>query len=83
MKVIHKKCDASLAKDKTLPLDSYLVSYLDEDQIVFDIVKASSQVSIFDHYYDNYGKGSPISIRWTDGTVNPKLWDYKKTKKKR
>jgi hypothetical protein len=39
-------------------------------------------VSIFDHYYDNYGKGSPIDIKWTDGTVNPKLWGSQKTKKK-
>ena len=83
MKVIHKKCDPNLAKDKSLPLDSYLVSYIEESEVVFDIVKASSQVSIFDHYYDNYGKGSPISIKWTSGTVNPKLWDYQKPKRKR
>ena len=83
MKVIHKKCDPNLAKDKSLPLDSYLVSYIEESEVVFDIVKASSQVSIFDHYYDNYGKGSPISIKWTNGTVNPKLWDYQKPKRKR
>lgn len=82
MKIIHKNCDPSTSKDKSLPLDSYLVSYLNEDNISYDVVKASSKVSIFDYYYDNYGKGSPISIKWTDGTVNPKLWGNKPKKKK-
>ncbi len=82
MKIIHKNCDPVTAKDKSLPLDSYLVTYLNEDNVSYDVVKASSKVSIFDHYYDNYGKGSPIDIKWTDGTVNPKLWGSQKTKKK-
>ena len=83
MKIIHKNCDPIVAKDKSLPLDSYLVTYLNEDAISYDVVKASSKVSIFDYYYDTYGKGSPSDIKWTDGTVNPKLWDSKKSKKKK
>lgn len=83
MKIIHKECDPVAAKDRSLPLDSYLVSYLKDNETTFDVVKASTKVSIFDYYYDNYGKGSPISIEWTDGTMNPKLWDCQKPKKKK
>lgn len=83
MKIIHKDCDPKVAKDKSLPLDSYLVSYLNDSETKFDVVKATTRVSIFDYYYDNYGKGSPISIEWTDGTTNPKMWDYQKPNKKR
>lgn len=83
MKIIHKNCDVELAKDRSLPIDSYLVSYLDDNQICFDIVKSSSQVSIFDYYYDTYGKGSPRSIKWTDGKINPKIWGQEKPKKKK
>ena len=83
MKIIHNSCDPTLAKDKGLPVDSYLVKYIKEGNTTFDIVKSSSKTSIFDHYYDTYGKGSLISIEWTDGTINPKLWGQQKTKKKK
>jgi hypothetical protein len=83
LKILHKNCDLELSQDKSLPLDSYLVSYFDEGNITFDIVKSSSQTSIFDYYYDTYGKGSPCSIKWTNGKINPKLWGQEKPKKKK
>ena len=80
IKIIHKKCDVSLAKDKSLPLDSYLVSYPNDGEICYDIVQGS-RVSIFDHYYDEYRK--LISMKWTDGRVNPNVYGVpvKKSKK--
>ena len=81
--IIHEKCDPSLANDKCLPRNSYLVSYIRNDELVHDVVQAGSRVDIFDHYYDNYGEVK--CIKWTKGTVNPKSWDYQPSdsKKKR
>ncbi len=78
IKIIHKNCDASLSKDKSLPINSYLVKYSSMDKIMYDIVQGT-RVSIFDHYYDEYGK--VLSIDWTDGRVNPKI--YGSTPKKK
>ena len=76
--IIHRNCDISVAKDKSLPLDSYVVSYLSKDKITYDIVQGT-QVSIFDHYYDEHR--NVISIKWTDGKVNPKLYNNQSQKK--
>jgi hypothetical protein len=82
MIILHQECDPELAKDKKLPRDSYLVSYIKNDTLVYDISRGT-KVELFDYYYDNFGivKG----IQWTDGTVNPKSYDYvpKENKKKR
>lgn len=79
IRIIHRDCDKSLSKDKSLPLDSYLVSYSCDDIIMFDIVQGS-QVDIFDHYYDKYK--NLISMKWTDGRVNPKLYNSQVSQKK-
>lgn len=82
MMILHQECDPTLAKDKQLPRDSYLVSYMKEDRLTYDISRGS-RIELFDYYYDNFGvvKG----IDWTDGTVSPKVYDYvpKENKKKR
>lgn len=80
IKIIHKDCDASLSKDKSLPIDSYLVTYSSDDATVHDIVQGI-QVDIFDHYYDKYN--NIISIKWTDGQVNPKLYGIQKKSNKK
>lgn len=83
MIILHKKCEPELAKDKSLPRDSYIVSYMDDDTLCYDIVRSPTQVEIFDHYHDNSYKVK--SIRWTSGTINPKCYDYvpKETKRKK
>lgn len=81
MKIIHEKCSLELANDKTLPLNSYIVSYLCEKELFYDIVQASSRVNIFDHYYDNYRNVK--SIEYTKGTINPKLYGIKPKENKR
>lgn len=73
-KYIHQNCDKILANDKTLPSDSYLVSYFDEENNVFyDIVRGVTRVEIFDHYYD---MGIQLkSIDFTKGVIRPNLWN--------
>lgn len=82
MLIIHKNCNKDLAKDKSLPRNSYLVTYDYEGQTQYDIVQSYSTVEIFDHYYDKYGDVLK-KIVWTDGTVNPKSYNYKKGKSKK
>lgn len=79
MLIIHKNCDKNLAKDKTLPRNSYLVTYEQDEELVYDIVQCSSKVQIFDYYYDRYGNVLK-DIRWTEGTVNPKCYQSKSKK---
>jgi hypothetical protein len=85
MLIIHKNCDPSVSNNKSLPRNSYLITYLEDDQTKYDIVQAGSFVEVFDNYYDQYGKGNILKIKWTEGTVNPKSYNYqvkdKKTKK--
>jgi hypothetical protein len=78
--IIHRDCDRSLSKDKSLPLDSYIVSYSDDGIEKCDIVQGT-QVSIFDHYYDEYR--NVISMKWTDGRVNPKSYNQPQKKSKK
>ena len=85
MNIIHKDCDKSLSKDKSLPVDSYLVTYVIKDKEKYDIVQAGGKAEVFDAYDDEYGKGSLQSIRWTDGRVNPRVYGYvpKETKRRK
>lgn len=81
-KVLHQKCEKSAAKDKSLPLNSYLVTYVSDDETFYDIVICNKQVEIFNMYWDEYREGLK-DIRWTDGRVNPKLWQPKPEGKKK
>ena len=49
MQVIHEKCEKKAADDKKLPKSSYLVTYVAEEKLTYDIVLADSRVEIFDH----------------------------------
>lgn len=80
--VLHQKCEKSAAKDKSLPLNSYIVTYISEEETFYDIVICNKQVDIFDMYWDKYREGLQ-NIRWTDGRVNPKLWQAKTEKTKK
>lgn len=79
--VLHKKCDPELAKDKKLPYTSYLVQYLEDNELSYDICTCTSSVELFDFYYDTYGKDFK-RFDQTDGRVNPKFWNPKKEDKK-
>jgi hypothetical protein len=82
--IIHANCDPSLAKNRELPLNAYLVTYVCEGEVQYDVAQGDGRVSIFDHYYDKYGEVK--GIEWTDGRISPKFWNYQppvEKKKKR
>ena len=83
IKVIHTDCDAALAKDRSLPNNSCLVIYIENNKRKYDIVMSSKMSLIFDEYYDRY-KENLISILYTEGRVNPRMWgiEVKEDKKK-
>ena len=80
IKIIHENCDASLAKDTSLPYTAYLIEYETGGGVQYDIAVSSKKVDIFDHYWDKYR--SVLSMKQTDGKVNPKLWNDPNKKKK-
>ena len=71
MKVIHEDCDPNLAKDKKLPYTAYIVEYMREGRIAYDIVNTTSAVEVFDEYYDKYKKDFK-TMQQTEGRINPK-----------
>jgi hypothetical protein len=81
-KVVHEKCEKEVAKDKSLPVNSYLVTYLLEDKLTYDIVICDKRANAFDIYWDKYRENLK-SIEWTDGKVNAKTWGYKPPEKKK
>lgn len=81
VKILHQDCEKSLSKNKSLPIDSYLVTYILEEETKYDIVQSVSQADIFDYYYDLYK--NVISIEWTDGKISPRLYGQTKPEKKK
>jgi hypothetical protein len=81
VKIIHQDCEKSLSKNKSLPTDSYLVTYISEEETKNDIVQSVSQADIFDYYYDLYK--NVISIDWTDGKISPRFYGQTKPEKKK
>ena len=81
--IIHVNCDPSAADDKSLPRDSYLVTYGDNNEQKHDIVQGL-QSDIFDQYWDKYKKDF-VNMTQSEGRMNPKLYGYEgpKTKKKK
>ena len=82
IKVIHTDCEASLAKDRSLPNNSCLVIYIEDNKRKYDIVMSSKMVLIFDEYWDRY-KDNLISIIYTEGRVNPRMWGIETKEKKK
>ena len=80
--IIHMNCDPSAAQDRSLPRDTYLVTYGDNGEEKYDIVQGL-KLDIFDQYWDKYRDFR--GMEWTEGTVNPKMWGYipKESKKKK
>lgn len=74
LNIIHNDCDPTIAKSKELPSNSYLVTYVSEGEIKYDITQSNSEVQIFEVYYDKYKEVR--GIEWTSGIVNPKSWNY-------
>ena len=76
-KIIHRDCDPTLAEDKSLPYNTFLVEYLQDGMTKFDIASGPKKVDIFDDYWDKY-RSDLKNMTQTEGRVNPKLWNPKK-----
>ena len=81
--ILHQNCEPELAKDKNLPRDSYIVSYMNDNLLCYDIVRSGNQVEVFNYYHDNSYVVKRIG--WTEGLISPKSFGYvpKDTTKKR
>ena len=56
------------------PSDSYIVEYKIDDETMYDLTRGT-QVTLFDMYYDKFGKGIE-SINYGKGNIKPALWMY-------
>jgi hypothetical protein len=67
---------------KEAPRDAYIIKYLVDDKICFDLTKGS-KLKLFDMYWDKF-RGNLKSIEFGFGTISPKTWGYQapKTKKR-
>ena len=72
--LIKENCNQGEMSDKTLPSDAYIVTYKIQGEVRNDLVRCHAKVNIFDMYYDKFGAGSIVDIRYGPGTVNPKIW---------
>ena len=81
--VIATNVSEEAAKDKSLPVDSYLLTLESDGEVWKDIVKGV-KVKIFDAYYDTFNHCMKNMV-YTDGTISAKLWGIKskETKKKK
>lgn len=69
-------------KDPSFPSDAYIVEYIVNGELKRDLCRGK-KVSIFDLYYDKFGKESVQKIDFGYGRVNPRLWGYKQPDKKK
>tara|TARA_B100001029_G_scaffold117503_1_gene97391 strand:- start:168 stop:455 length:288 start_codon:yes stop_codon:yes gene_type:complete len=73
IRMIFEKCPLDKANDKKLPSDSFIVSYEEDKELKYDIIRAVAQVDVFDAYYDKYKNVK--EIKWTKGIINPRTYD--------
>lgn len=66
---------------KDAPNDAYIVKYMLDDKICFDLTRGS-RVRIFDMYWDKF-RNNVKSIEFGYGRISPKLWGYRKPEKKK
>jgi len=81
--IIQEKTTLEQAKDKSLPSDARLIWYIVDGETHIDLTRCKKMSDLFDLYYDKYGPGSVQKIDFGYGTVNPKLWGYKASDKKK
>ena len=82
MKMFYHNCDREAADDRTLPYNTYLVTYKIDGVITYDLVQSNKGTEIFDYYWDKYREGL-LGWRQSEGRVNPKLWGSKSSDEKK
>jgi hypothetical protein len=81
--ILKQNCTLQEAKTKEAPKDAYIVSYLVNGNLCYDLTRSGGKmVKIFDMYYDKFGNNIK-SIVWGNGTISPKLWGYEPPKPKK
>ena len=80
---LHIDCTSDKKKDKKLPTNAWIVTYLDrkdgseEFTDHYDIVMGV-KMDVFNCYYDKLRDGSRIkNIGWCNGGISPPLFDKK------
>ena len=74
---LHIDCTSDKKKDKKLPTNAWIVTYLEDNAPHYDIVMGV-KMDVFNCYYDKLRDGSRIKdIGWCDGGVSPPLFDKK------
>ncbi len=71
-------------KTKKAPTDSYIIKYVHEDKVRFDLSRGT-RIKLFDMYWDKFKEGLQ-TIDYGKGSIKPNLWGYKspqQQKKKR
>ena len=81
--ILQEKTTLEAANDKSLPNDARLIYYIVDGVQYIDLTRCKKTVQLFDMYYDKYGNGAVQKIEFGYGTVNPKLWGYKKPDEKK
>jgi hypothetical protein len=66
---------------KESPNDAYIVRYLVDNKICFDLTRGS-KTRLFNMYWDKF-RDNLKSIEFGYGRINPKLWGYKSPEKKK
>lgn len=74
MKILHQDCTPEAANDRSLPYNTYLVTYKDDGIQKHDLVLTNKKVEIFDYYWDRY-REDLLSFKQSEGRTNPKLWN--------
>ena len=77
MKTIYADCDPTVADDRTLPTNAFLIEYLQDGMTKFDVVMSGKKSEIFDWYWDHY-RHDLKNITQCEGRINPKLYNIPK-----
>tara|TARA_B100000965_G_scaffold287516_1_gene245335 strand:- start:2907 stop:3227 length:321 start_codon:yes stop_codon:yes gene_type:complete len=80
MKILYENCQVKDASDTSLPYTSYLVEYVKDGKVQYDVSVGDKKSELFDYYWDKY-KQDLKKIDNTGGLVNPNRWDISMLKK--
>ena len=81
--ILLEKTTIEKAKDPSFPNDAYLIWYVVNKEQYIDLTRCGKKSSLFDMYYDTYGPGTVQKIDFGYGRVNPRVWGYQKTEKRK
>ena len=66
---------------KNVPTDSYIVKYMYEDKVHYDLTRGT-KTNLFDMYWYKFKSGLK-NIDYGNGTIKPNLWGYKAPQQKK